>query len=114
MGTINSRNKGAAYERELAQVLREAGFSDAQRGQQHKGGADSPDVIGLPGYHIEAKRVENLSLYTAMDQAVRDCGPNRTPVVVHRRNGRRSVAILHLDDFLALVKKGLAAPPSFD
>ena len=41
---INSVEKGKAGEREFAKYLRDAGF-EARRGQQHKGGIDSPDVI---------------------------------------------------------------------
>lgn len=103
--TINSCTKGKVYERELAADLRAAGFADAKRGQQHKGGEESPDVVGLPGFHIEAKRVEALSLYEAMAQAERDAGLDDTPIVVHRRNGKRSVAIIDWQAFLALVKK---------
>ena len=44
MGKINSRAKGARYERELARYLDENGFP-ARRGQQFAGGSDSPDVV---------------------------------------------------------------------
>lgn len=101
---INSRAKGAAAERELANLLKARGY-EARRGQQFAGGGDSPDVIGLPGYHIEAKRVENLSLYKALDQATRDAGVDNTPLVVHRRNQREWVAILRLEDFLNILEK---------
>lgn len=100
--TINSRAKGAAAERELANILKEKGY-DARRGQQFHGGGDSPDVVGLPGYHIEAKRVEAFALYPALDQASRDASPGRTPIVVHRRNGREWVVVIRLEDFLALL-----------
>lgn len=103
MPRINSRAKGAAYEREVANDLRARGYQ-ARRGQQHAGGPDSPDVVGLPGYHIEAKRTERLDLYGAMDQAVRDADLFETPVVVHRKNGRRSVAIVDWQAFLDLVE----------
>ena len=44
MGKINSRAKGARYERELARYFEENGFP-ARRGQQFAGGSDSPDVV---------------------------------------------------------------------
>jgi Holliday junction resolvase len=99
---INSRNKGASAERELANLLRERGY-DAARGQQHKGGTDSPDVVGLPGIHIECKRVQAGNLYNWLAQAIKDAGADKVPVVVHRRNGKRWVAILDLDAFLNLL-----------
>ena len=99
---INSRAKGAMAEREVAGIIRGYGVA-ARRGQQFSGSADSPDVVAdLPGWHLEVKRVENLSLYTAMDQAVRDAG-DKEPVVVHRRNRRPWVAIIDFETFLRLV-----------
>ena len=43
---MNSRRKGAVGEREIAKYLREHGFTEARRGQQFKGGADSPMLLG--------------------------------------------------------------------
>jgi Holliday junction resolvase len=103
--TVNSRNKGKRGELELAAFLREHGFPDARRGQQFRGGADSPDVVGLPGIHIEVKRVESGQLYTWLDQSIWDAGKGEIPVVAHRRNDREWVAILLLQDFLKLVGK---------
>lgn len=96
---INSRNKGASGERELAQYLETHGIS-ARRGQQFSGGSDSPDVVTeLSGIHFECKRVEAGNLYNWLDQASRDAA-NKIPVVAHRRNNRQWVSILNLDDFL--------------
>jgi Holliday junction resolvase len=99
---LNSRAKGKNGELELAHYLREHGF-DARRGRQFQGGVDSPDVVGLPGYHIECKRVQSGNLYNWMAQAKRDAGENQTPVVMHRRNHEDWVAILPLEAFLKLV-----------
>jgi len=52
---INSCRKGKDGEREVVKILRSYGI-EAKRGQQHKGGPDSPDVIhDIPGVHIEVK-----------------------------------------------------------
>ena len=107
---MNSRQKGKAGELELAKYLRERGFSSAARGQQFRGGADSPDVVGLPGHHIECKRVEALSLYAAYAQACRDAKEGAVPLVVHRKNGKPHhplpwLAILSLDAYMALIKE---------
>lgn len=100
--TINSRNKGKTGELELAHFLQEHGYDSARRGQQFRGGGDSPDVVGIPGLHIECKRVEALQLYPALAQARRDAGDGVVPVVLHRRNREEWVAILRADDFLAI------------
>jgi hypothetical protein len=107
---MNSKQKGKRGELELAEFLREHGFAGAARGQQFKGSPGSPDVMGLPGHHIECKRVEALSLYDAYAQAVRDAGPGSIPIVAHRRNGKPHhplpwLAILSLDDYLLLVRE---------
>ncbi len=100
---MNSRNKGKRGELEMAAFLRERGFDDARRGQQFKGGASSPDVVGVPGIHIECKRVEALQLYPALAQARRDAGDaGAIPVVLYRRNDEQWVAILGADDFLTI------------
>ncbi len=100
-----SRLKGKRGERELARLLTAEGFS-AERDAQHRGGADSPDVVVpcLPSLHFEVKRCERLSLYDAIDQARRDAGA-KLPVVAHRRNSRRWwLAILDLKDLLAILR----------
>lgn len=101
---INSRAKGKVGELELAHFLIEHGF-DARRGQQRMGSPESPDVLGVPGFHIECKRCEAGSLYHWLEQAVTDAGEKNTPVVMHRRNRQPWVAILRLADFLKLLAR---------
>lgn len=106
MKRINSRDKGARGERELAAYLRERGFTGAKRGQQFKGSPESPDVAGLPGHHIECKRTEILALAAAYEQATRDCGSSDAiPIVAHRRNEKPWLVILKLDDYLSLYRE---------
>lgn len=100
---INSRNKGAEGERELARYLSEKGYP-SRRGQQFSGGKDSPDVVSSLPFHIECKRVERLKIYEAIKQAIRDSqGSEKMPLVIHRKNREDWLAILKLDDFLTLL-----------
>ncbi len=92
-----SRDKGKVGEREAAAELRRMGFTDARRGVQYQGGPDSPDVVGIPFVHIEVKRTEQLSLYTALAQAQTEADPGDVPLLLHRRNGKRWLAIVELD-----------------
>ena len=101
-----SRDKGKEGEREIARILREHGYEDARRGVQYHGGGDSPDVVGLPGVHIEVKRAEKLSIYEALDQSIADAAPGEIPVVFHRRNKKPWLAILRLEDYLTQIEKG--------
>lgn len=101
MAGVNSRAKGAAGERELAEVLRTKGYT-ARRGQQFSGANGDADVIGLPYIHIECKRVEALNLDNAFAQSQRDALPGETPIVVHRKNRKPWMVTLTLEDFLEL------------
>lgn len=99
---VDSRRKGKTGELELAAFLRAHGFDGVRRGRQFSG-LGAPDLVGIPGVHIECKRCESGSLYDWLDQAVAECNGS-VPVVMHRRTRREWVAILRLDDFLALKK----------
>ena len=102
---INSRQKGAAGERELANVLKGYGI-EARRGQQFHGGGDSPDVVAdsiFSDIHIECKRVESGNLYNWLAQSTKDAGKGKTPIVLHRRNDKPWVALLTLEDFIQLL-----------
>ncbi|MEG0379219.1 MAG: hypothetical protein RR614_12140 [Eubacterium sp.] len=81
---INSRNKGKRGELEFAKVCRSYGYEDSRRGQQYSG-LEGEDVVGLPGIHIEVKRVESLNIEKAMQQSIRDAG-DLIPIVAHRKN----------------------------
>lgn len=101
--TINSRNKGAAYEREIAKKLREYGYK-ARRGQQYSGANGDADVIGLEGVHLECKRTERTDLYGWLAQAERDARDGELPVVVHRKNNSKSLVIMDFDVFMKLYR----------
>lgn len=81
---IHSKNKGARFEREVAQILQDAGF-ESRRGLQYSGSPDSPDVVSTFPFHIEAKRVEKLNLENAVQQSKKDAG-NKDYCVIHKKN----------------------------
>ena len=101
---MNSRNKGAVGERELASKLTEYGFP-CRRGQQFCAANGDADVVGLPGIHIECKRVEHLNLQEAYDQSRRDAREGEIPVVMHRKNNCRWLVTMSLKDWIELYKE---------
>ena len=101
---MNSKAKGAAGERELAKLLREHGYI-ARRGQQYSGANGDADVVGLPGVHIECKRVERLNVYEAMAQARRDARPGEIPVVMHRKNRQPWLVTMDIDSWLKMYER---------
>ena len=101
---MNSRDKGAKGERELARVLSERGYQ-CRRGQQYCGANGDADVVGLPGVHIECKRVERLDLDKAMSQSVHDAKTGEMPIVAHRKNNHPWLVTMRLEDFMAIYKE---------
>lgn len=100
---MNSRQKGAVGERELSRILREYGYN-TRRGQQYSGANGDADVVGLPGIHIECKRVERLNISEAMNQSIRDARPGEMPAVFHRKNCEPWKTTMLTDDWLKLYR----------
>lgn len=105
---INSKQKGARFERLLASRIREYGF-DARRTAQYCGNTgDAADVIGLPGVHVEAKHAEQMRLYEWMAQAKRDAeagGEGNLPAVFHKKNHADILVTVEFDTFMRLYKE---------
>ena len=104
---VNGRAKGKNGELELVNFLKERGI-EARRGQQYAGGTDSPDVTAsgiLADTHIEVKRKESGNIFDWLKQACTDADLCKMPVVAHRKNGQRWIAILDFRDFLNLLEK---------
>jgi len=99
---MNSRDKGKRGELELAHELEKHGYN-TRRGQQYCGANGDADVVGLPGFHIEVKRVEKLNLENAMEQSISDAKEDEMPVVMHRKNRKPWLVTLELKDFMELL-----------
>lgn len=100
----SSQRKGRGGEIELARLLAPYGV---QLGEAANHGR-TPDCFGLPGVHIEVKRVERLNISQAMAQAVRDSEKfqDGAPAVFHRRNREPWLVTMPLDDWLKFYEKG--------
>ena len=96
------QKKGADGERELVEHLRRAGYSVSWGGNRTYGAV--PDASGLPGVHIECKRVEQLNIARAMEQADRDAHRFRdgAPTLFHRKNKSPWLVTMQLTDWLRL------------
>jgi Holliday junction resolvase len=104
---LNSRAKGAAGERELAEVFRSMGYQ-ARRSQQFCGANSDSDLTieEMPGLLIESKRVQRLDLHEAVVKAASDAAPHlKTPVVCHRKNGAEWLATIRLKDLHVFVDR---------
>ena len=109
MAKVNSKQKGARFERLLASKFREYGYDDARRTAQYCGNTgDASDVVGLPGIHVEAKHQERMNLYEWMAQAKRDAeagGGNKLPAVFHKKNNAEILVTMELDAWMNLYRE---------
>lgn len=103
---VNSKDKGARFERDLAAKINEYGY-DTRRTAQYCGNTgEAADVVGLPGIHIEAKHQETMRLYDWIDQAVRDTKTSEDiPAVFHKKNRAPVLVTLRFEDFMRLYKE---------
>ena len=102
---MNSCQKGAAGERELASLLRNCGYEIERGGTCSFGTA--PDLTGLPGIHIECKSVEKLNIHKAMLQSITDAAKfeDGMPAVFHRQNRSEWLVTMRFEDWMKLYKK---------
>lgn len=111
MGKINAKQKGARFERELADLFRKMGYAGARRTAQYCGNTgDASDVVGLPGIHVEAKHQETMRLYDWMAQAKRDSeNTGNMPAVFHKKSRADILVTMTMDDWMRLYEAYRAA-----
>lgn len=101
---VNSKQKGKRGELELSSKLREYGYN-TRRSVQYCGANGDADVMGLPGIHIECKRVQKLNIYDAISQAKSDCKESEIPTVFHRKDRSEWLVTMTLEDWIKLYKQ---------
>lgn len=104
---VNSKQKGKAFERAVANMFKEYGY-DAHRTAQFRGNTgQAADVEGVPYLSLECKHQERMYLYDWMEQAERDAaaqGKGNTPVVVHKQNRKEVLVSMRFADFVEMYK----------
>ena len=100
-----SQSKGRRGELELSRFLQDCGYNVLPGRAQSYG--EVPDVSGLPGIHMEVKRVERLNVPEAMKQATRDAERfhDGAPAVFHRRSREPWLVTMRLEDWLVIFAK---------
>ena len=112
---INSRAKGADFERQIAKLLTSRGFK-ARRGNQFNGMWDADVETEYFPYHIECKKVQSLNIFKAYEQSDRDSKntSKKTPIVIHAKNRTKIMATMELHDFLNLVQWAMGKTDSLN
>ena len=102
---INSKQKGARFERALAKLFTEQGY-DSRRTQQYCGATEeSSDVVGLPYIHVEAKHYKRQAFdYDWMAQAKRDANGN-IPAVFHKIDNHEVLVTMTLEDWFTIYRE---------
>jgi hypothetical protein len=105
-----SRDKGATFEREIANELTALLGKRVKRniGQARDGGDD----ITIPPYRIECKRRASIAVYAWLDQCAEACRdqsvhtmampqtePAHIPIVVGRADHREPIVVMRWSDF---------------
>lgn len=107
--SVNSKQKGARFERLLASKFREYGYTESRRTVQYCGNTgDASDVVGLPFIHVEAKHQETMRLYDWIEQAKRDASASsedRLPAVFHKKNNAEILVTMTFDDFMKIYRE---------
>jgi hypothetical protein len=101
--SASERRKGADAEREVARLARSHGFAGAARNldQVRDGGAD---ILGIAGVCLEVKRTELAHPWNWWAQVTAAASPTEIPVVAFRRSSSPWLAIVPLDELLALLR----------
>jgi Holliday junction resolvase len=106
MSGTASQRKGRRAELELVSVLKGYGCESVQPGEAVSYGT-VPDIVGLPGAHIECKRCEQLRLAEWTEQAERDALRFRDglPAVFHRKSWEPWRVTMRLSDFMQIYQR---------
>ena len=102
----SQRVKGAAGERELANILtNELGFEVKRTlGQARDGGHD----IQTGRFLWEVKRRQKLAVYEFLEQIIKACdATDNVPVVAMRADGKGWLVMMRLEDAIPLIRNEL-------
>lgn len=102
--TVNNQRRGAAYEREVAEAMARVLGRPVTRnlGQARDGGDD----ITVPPFRIECKRRRAFAVYEYIEQVVAALRePGEIPVVIMRGDGKDSLVLMRLEDWLPIFKR---------
>lgn len=100
---INSKDKGARFERQIADYFRQEGY-EAYRTAQYCGNTgNAPDVSGVPYIHIECKSYHDTEWADKWyEQATRDAA-GTIPVVIHKTDRHKPKATLSAIDVVKMI-----------
>jgi hypothetical protein len=98
-----SRNKGAAFERKVAELYREAGFKNARRKLSQYQKSDGRDLENVDPFTVQCKCGKTVDWLTAYHEALASNEPSFFPVVHGRIDGKGTYVFLSEEDWQEIV-----------
>lgn len=100
----SQRDKGTKAEREVARILREAGF-DVDRVPNSGGLQIKGDLTGLHGFHVEIKRQETAKVWAWLEQAAAEAPDGDVPLLIFRRSRSEWQACMPFSALIELLRE---------
>lgn len=106
----SAKNKGREFQNEVVDLIKTGMALSDDDIRSTPASVNGVDIIfSTTGqevfpYSVECKRVEKLSIWDALEQAVRNAVENTVPILVFRRNRGKTYVTLEFDVFLRLAK----------
>jgi len=97
------RNKGAAFEREIADDI--SGWLGIDVRRKLGAARDGGDDIQVGQFRIECKRCETTKVWEWYEQAKGNSEAGEIPVVVFRRSRSEPMALVSFSDFMRLMRE---------
>ena len=98
--SINSKDKGARFERQIADYFTQEGYVAFRTAQYCGNTGEAPDVSGVPYLHIECKSYKDTEWDPKwIEQAYRDCKSGYIPVVIHKTDYHKPKVTMSGRDF---------------
>jgi hypothetical protein len=106
---VNSRNKGAGFERDIINAFKEFLGVDCKRNlEQWRSGGDD---IDLPPYSIECKRRATIAIYDWWHQACDSAeAKKRVPILIVKADRKKPLVVMDLREFMKLIREEVSHP----
>ena len=107
MSGATSRRKGAAWERQVAELLRDAGWQAITSRAATGGAQNGDDIVTDAPVSVECKNTASWDLSGWVDQAVTQADDCAAVVMVKRRQhaAEHGYAVMRIDQYLQLLRK---------
>lgn len=106
--SVNSRNKGAQFERDIIRELKDSlGVNCKRNLEQWRSGGDD---IDLPPYSIECKRRATIATYEWWQQACDSAErAKRIPILIMKADRKETLVVMDLQEFMRLIREEVAS-----